>query len=451
MSRSRVDIVDDHLSPALYEVLAALDDGPIVDLSGRATIRLAERLDTTPADARARVAALVDLELMAPPRMHRDGPEPDRTRVPATRCYEYRRVDQTSRFDDMRAAHARRSSSATRPATDEDARAIEVEAASTVVPEGVTVLWRQRLIKGAINVIAGKPGLGKSALSTTIAADLSREGHVAIIANLEDDRHTVIRPRLDAAEAVNDNVFVLPPEQAPLFPDDLEAIRRLITKLAASVLILDPVSGFFRSETAMHNRVNLGRLANIARQTGCAIVGVHHTIKSTLNLATALDAIGGPASGLTAAARAAYVFGPDPTDFDRRALGCVKMNGLDAPPAIAIGHETFEMASPAGGVLTASRLRFEEELNVDPLLIVQPDPRWMHRADADCRDWLAEFFDGGTRTEREVFASAKDAGFNQAVVRRAALGLGLTKVTVDRALGADGVIWSVAVAQLDAE
>jgi predicted ATP-dependent serine protease len=46
--------------------------------------------------------------------------------------------------------------------------------ASDVRQTALRTIWHNRLIVGALNLIAGEPGAGKSSLTAMIAADMSR-------------------------------------------------------------------------------------------------------------------------------------------------------------------------------------------------------------------------------------------------------------------------------------
>jgi hypothetical protein len=79
--------------------------------------------------------------------------------------------------------------------------------------EPVEWLWPERIPLGAITVLAGDPGLGKSSLSIDLAARLSRgvlggkPGNVLML-TAEDPLAQVVRPRLEAAGADLDRIRV---------------------------------------------------------------------------------------------------------------------------------------------------------------------------------------------------------------------------------------------------
>src|SRR3989344_9166229 len=122
----------------------------------------------------------------------------------------------------MQDAHAwpRRNSSQRPPSrSKKNARAV-LESFANIEPEPITWLWHGRIALGKLTLIAGDPGLGKSLLTTTLAACVSRgypwpvDGTDAPLGNVillsaEDDAADTIRPRLDAAEADVTRVQIL--------------------------------------------------------------------------------------------------------------------------------------------------------------------------------------------------------------------------------------------------
>src|SRR5262249_2987163 len=90
---------------------------------------------------------------------------------------------------------------------------------STVQPERVEWLWRDRIPLGKLTIIDGDPGLGKSVLTLDLAARVSvgkpmpdntpgRHGGVVLL-SAEDGLQDTIRPRLDAAGADCSRVLAL--------------------------------------------------------------------------------------------------------------------------------------------------------------------------------------------------------------------------------------------------
>jgi hypothetical protein len=282
---------------------------------------------------------------------------------------------------------------------------------ATEIPQvALRTIWRDRLIVGALNLICGQPGVGKSSLTAFIAAELSREGKTIIISNCEDDPGSVTVPRLAVAGAILERVHVIPPEDAPLFPREYEGLEHVIESTRTACVIVDPIGAHFKPERRAHDRETLRQLAGIGRRTGCAIVAVHHTTKA--------GEVGGPNAGLRGTARAVYVYGFDPDDEDRRVLSIDKINGVAEPPAILFEQEVVEY-SVGGVLLEAGKLRKVRQSNAHAS--VRRGRRDPER-DAACHAWLSEYVAGGedcARASKDVHAAGHAEGYSQATLQRA--------------------------------
>lgn len=305
------------------------------------------------------------------------------------------------------------------------------EVKATLLP----TIWRERIPVGTLSVIAGKPGLGKSTLSVTIAAELSRSGLPVVLSNLEDDLAAITRPRLDVAKANLPLVHMIPHDMAPLIPKDLARLEELIVETKAACAIMDPFGAHFAPERRVHDRPTLRQVVGIARRTKCAIVAIHHTVKNTQG--QAIDAFGGPTGGLLGTARAAYLYGYDPDDEDRRALSCAKINGVDEPATLVFDHDIVEY--DAGGYLIeAGRLRAIGEKNVSAKKVLTRGKTVTPR-DHECNEWLTNFLAAGddmSRQVSEIRRTGTAEGFSWSAVRRAGVALKTEKTRVG--FGTDG-------------
>src|SRR5215203_917178 len=123
---------------------------------------------------------------------------------------------------------------------------------SEVQAESVEWLWERRIPLGKITVLDGDPGLGKSVLTTDLAARLTtgrampygfqkREPAGVVILSAEDGAGDTIRPRFDAAGGDPTKVVLLGTEEMLSIPEDLGTIERAIKQVDAELVIVDPI------------------------------------------------------------------------------------------------------------------------------------------------------------------------------------------------------------------
>lgn len=213
---------------------------------------------------------------------------------------------------------------------------------SDVKAEPIRWLSPGRVPYGALTIIAGRPGEGKSQLTLNLAARVSHEAGALLIGN-EDGAADVIVPRLNAHRANLDNVRIVD-EEDPVFPSDAERLEYAIREADASLVVIDPFNAHLDPELSGFNdqmvRQASRPLAAVARRSGAAIVIVSHLRKSREG--GPLDWIGG--SGLQGAARSVLLFGKvkggDPWDDDQRWLFHAKCNGAKLAPPLRCRVET---------------------------------------------------------------------------------------------------------------
>ncbi len=213
--------------------------------------------------------------------------------------------------------------------------------ASQVRARPIHFLVPQRVPTGALTLLAGDPGLGKSTWTDMLGAktssgQLGKPGRV-LIANAEDSPEAVVKPRLAAAGADLEMVeFVTVTDEhgarGLTLPDDLPKLTASIERSAASLLILDPLNAFLSGSVDGHRdqqvRRALAPLARLAEQHHLAVLVVVH-----LNKAPGTDALYrvGGSIGLVGGARSLLTFTRDPDDPDgengnRRLLSHTKSN-----------------------------------------------------------------------------------------------------------------------------
>jgi putative DNA primase/helicase len=213
--------------------------------------------------------------------------------------------------------------------------------AMEVTPRQVKWLMPGLIPFGALTVLAGQPGLGKSLLTVKIAADFSAgrlpdRGDVLML-TAEDPFAEVVVPRLTAARAKLTSIHFAELEEAymamPLrLPTDIETLNEIVREYSARLVVIDPLSAHLTSGVDSFKdqsvREALAPLAALAETRQLAIVLVAHLNKGQST--DPLQRLGG-SIGLPAAARSVLLMGRDPDDPEgasgsRRVLAHVKSN-----------------------------------------------------------------------------------------------------------------------------
>src|SRR5262249_35665517 len=217
------------------------------------------------------------------------------------------------------------------------------------------------------------------------------------------------------------------PTAALSLPGRLDALKQVLARSEARLLVIDPVMTFFGPGVNTGNDRSVRRalepLSALARLCGCAVLLIRHLTKKggERALYRGLGSI-----GLVGLCRSAWLVAEEAEGSPRRVLAQVK-NNLAAPqPSLA-----FEVAQPAGGPPTLTALG-PVALTGDGLLARRhprrpgPEPQALEVALA----FLAEVLAGGPRPVNDVWARAQPVGLSEITLRRAKRELGVRSVWV---------------------
>jgi hypothetical protein len=238
-----------------------------------------------------------------------------------------------------------------------------------VTPTKVEWLWWPWIPSGKLTMFEGEPDVGKSTMTLTWAAMVSNGGPwpvttvgdhqtrnekglcepaSVVLVGVEDDLADTVVPRLMAAGADLERVSTMarPRDERGrpvpfLIPDDVDKLKLAIEEVNAALVIIDPITAFMSdavkpgSDTS--NRKALMELADVAEQTGAAIVLVRH-----LNKAIGMSAKhrGGGSIAYTALARSSLLAAKLPVDEGREnteathGLASIKGNLAREPRAL---------------------------------------------------------------------------------------------------------------------
>ena len=244
-----------------------------------------------------------------------------------------------------------------------------------VTPKKVDWLWWPWIPRGKLTMFEGEPDVGKSTMTLTWAALVSkgggwprtvvqgkasrnkrgvREPADVVIVGVEDDIADTVVPRLMAAGADLGRVhtFARPRDDdgrpVPfVVPEDVDKLKKAIEEVDAALVIVDPIAAFMsdsvKAGSDSSNRKALMELADVAEQTGASIVLVRH-----LNKATGMSAKhrGGGSIAFTALARSSLIAAKLPPNDDRAntdatyGLASIKGNLAKAPQALGYRLES---------------------------------------------------------------------------------------------------------------
>lgn len=302
--------------------------------------------------------------------------------------------------------------------------------ASSLTTEPIEWLWRERLPKGMICVVAGKPDQGKGLFSAHVAAEVTQEGGNVLYSASEDDPKRITVPRLEAAKADLDNIIIWD----FYLPEHMNEFVEKILDEEIDLVVIDPLADHLSNGISRHSD-NIRKVTNPLREicdaTGVTILIVEHSLKRGNKNMHPLGLIGGTGSGLPAAARAAFLFGSDPNNVDRKVLASVKANVGEKPKSLEFEidlDETIDHAAPfllPRGECDLPATIFLEDGDGDgsgdeP---VPTGPR------SEAAEWIAFLLhdQGGTMKASDVMRDARIAGIATNTLKRAARDMSIEK------------------------
>lgn len=328
---------------------------------------------------------------------------------------------------------------------------------SDVQPESINWLWAERIAIGKLTLISGDPGLGKSLLTATMAATVSTGGAwplsnipsqigSVVLLSAEDGPADTIRPRLDAAGADCERIYVLQAirdvdnkgnQNQHMFSlrNDLDALEELLVTLTdCRLVVIDPISAYLDGADSHNNtdvRGLLAPLAKLATDHNVAVVLVQHLNKS----------IGGNAMhrsmgsmAFIAAARAGYIVTKDAQNPSRRLVLPTKNNLAKEDTGLAYAVITAENGAP--------KIEWESE----PVTMTADDalaPFESEKAKTGT-DWaedvLLAILTNGPVPVMQIRKEAREAGLSDKQLRRAGEQLCITS---KKSGFAGGWVWSL--------
>jgi len=312
---------------------------------------------------------------------------------------------------------------ATRPA---EAAVVRI---ADVLARKVEWLWRARIPYGKLTVFDGDPGVGKSTLIIDLAARVTtgtpmtgetgrRPPASVIMLSAEDDIADTIRPRLEAAGADLDRVFIFEhvldggESRPPELPRDLPLVHAKIQELNAQLVTVDPLMAFLgadiRTGIDHHVRRALHPARDIAEQTRAALLVARH-----LNKGGDSGALyrGGGSIGIAGAARSVLTVGVNPNQPGQYVLAATKVNLAAKPSSLAYRLVEDEQRE-------VPRILWEGPVDLDAdALVVRPERETPERQEA--AGFLRDELDKGPARWETLAKLARQQDIAEHTLRRA--------------------------------
>lgn len=328
--------------------------------------------------------------------------------------------------------------------------------ASTITPTALEWLWRPFLQGGALNLLTGDPGIGKSTVVCEIVAALStgrplpgeqsspvRPPMRCWLLNSEDGAADTIIWRLRNQGAALDRILVTD-QLTPLTAEVVADMKATILREKISLITLDPMQAWMGGEVDMHRanetRAWGGMLKGLCLDTGCTILMLRHRRKAAPGDNSLHSGLG--SIDITGFARSEISVTQDAEGvcFVHRTKGNVGEKGGEVGYVI---EGTGEPGNDHG------RLRWLTEYN--PVVRKpgkgrgprgEPKVSMTPRRVPECQTFLIGALGQGPRPAKDVISAAQEHKFTAATLKAARKGLVDSKKD-----GHSGWVWSLITPQ----
>lgn len=287
-------------------------------------------------------------------------------------------------------------------------------------------LWRDWIPLGAVTMLNGDTGCGKTTIAVSIAQRVANgwpmpdalgtipddmppgQGHPVLYCGLDDAVRSRLVPRFHAAGGASPAIALLPDDVDINLPGDAEALEDAIRAYGARLLVIDT---FVRACDPTRDILNyqaatevIGSMQAVAERTGAAVLMTNHVVKSTQG--AAVDRGYGSKGGVAGVARASLLVREEERvndDAPRRwSLDVAKANYGQKPAALLYEIEGVDVwgTKPDGTefLVETSRIKWLPGLAMT---------RRGRAADAiDVAAWLRGVLASGPMPAQEVYALA---------------------------------------------
>ena len=312
-------------------------------------------------------------------------------------------------------------------ATPSAARQADLVCLADIEPRPIDWLWTDRLAAGAVSVLSGDPGSGKTWVALAIAAAFSRgqepgalsaSGHAdpctILYASTANGAAELFRPRFARLEGDPARLILLrgalsagSAQSAALTLRDTPMLEDALERTRARLLIIDPLHSFLGADAHRANEPGrvFDNLARLAENHRCCILLIRHLGKRGRGLVPV---------ELSAAVRTEFLAGSSPDAPSQPALVQVKSNlGCLAPSLGYVIDNTGAFSWTGPSNLAPGELMTDRPIGAGlPLRKL-------------AAGWLRDYLRAGQRSQYNVETAAQRDGICIRTLRRAKFDLGV--------------------------
>jgi putative DNA primase/helicase len=345
----------------------------------------------------------------------------------------------------------------------------ELIAASDITPKPKDWLWDGHLLRGALELLSGLPGLGKCQVQISLVACVTAglpwpDGTAAmtpanvIMLTAEDTLDQEVVPRLMAAKADLKRVNILKCIKVDgagrqfLLGEDLDTLEKAITKIGNVALVtIDPITAYMGGKIDSHKttevRSQLGPLKDFSERTNVAISAITHPPKSSSQ--KAIDHFIG-SQAFIAAGRIGHVCIEEVEEDDSKS-GRILFTHAKHNPSVRMPTLAYRVVEATIGQdeesrlpITAPHVVWEKDsvdITADEAVRAAAGVGNQRGKQEAVQAFLREALKGGEPVPAKgIIAEATKQGFTYEQLRTARLKLG---VVAEQPKGGEGWVWQL--------